>query len=334
MTGVVRMIEFVDKHAMSVLLHCSDGWDRTAQLSSLALMCLDPYYRTLEGFQCLIEKEWLSFGHKFGQRHGYADPKFNDEQRSPIFAQFLDCVYQLLQQFPESLEFNENSLLCILDHLHSCRFGTFLFNSEKERVHNQLKLKTTSLWSMMNAPNNRDNFLNYFYVKTENILHLKPALPHLQFWRRGHLSWYFDIPESPDCKLKIANKNLPPQNDLNNNHNHNGNQNGQNNHSHISIYSHKRNKSENNVDIERRIEELEAEIKFLKAENKRLRSPELSKEHAWRTASIGPAAIVPRQTHSHSLSSATPLTPPLGSPKILIRSNSTMGMKRDDTVVT
>lgn len=32
------------------------GWDRTSQLSSLAQLMLDPYYRSLEGFAILIEK--------------------------------------------------------------------------------------------------------------------------------------------------------------------------------------------------------------------------------------------------------------------------------------
>ena len=32
----------------SVMVHCSDGWDRTAQLSSLAQLCIDPYYRNFE----------------------------------------------------------------------------------------------------------------------------------------------------------------------------------------------------------------------------------------------------------------------------------------------
>ena len=34
----------------AALVHCSDGWDRTSQLTSLALLLLDPYYRTYPGF--------------------------------------------------------------------------------------------------------------------------------------------------------------------------------------------------------------------------------------------------------------------------------------------
>ncbi len=49
----------------SVLVHCSDGWDRTAQICCIAEMLLDPFYRTVTGFAVLIEKDWCAFGHKF-----------------------------------------------------------------------------------------------------------------------------------------------------------------------------------------------------------------------------------------------------------------------------
>jgi len=34
----------------SVMVHCSDGWDRTAQTCALTSLLIDSYYRTLHGF--------------------------------------------------------------------------------------------------------------------------------------------------------------------------------------------------------------------------------------------------------------------------------------------
>ena len=42
--------------------YSSDGWDRTAQISAIAQIMMEPYYRTTEGLCVCIAKEWLAFG--------------------------------------------------------------------------------------------------------------------------------------------------------------------------------------------------------------------------------------------------------------------------------
>ena len=53
---------------------------------------------------------------------------------SPVFTQFVDCVWQLTQQFPTAFQFNERYLLALHDHVYSCQFGTFIGNCEKDRL--------------------------------------------------------------------------------------------------------------------------------------------------------------------------------------------------------
>lgn len=82
-------------------------------------------------FQALIEKDWLSFGHKFSDRCGHIN--CDNKELAPIFTQFVDATYQLLQQYPHKFQFNEFFLITLHDHVHSCQHGTFIGNSEKER---------------------------------------------------------------------------------------------------------------------------------------------------------------------------------------------------------
>ena len=92
-------------------------------------MLLDPYYRTIEGFLVLIEKDWLHFGHQFQLRFGQWSKNWKDSQRSPVFIQFLDCVHMPIKQFPKHFEFNDSLLLFIANEINNQKFGTFLGNS-------------------------------------------------------------------------------------------------------------------------------------------------------------------------------------------------------------
>uniref|UniRef100_A0AAX7SVG0 Myotubularin n=1 Tax=Astatotilapia calliptera TaxID=8154 RepID=A0AAX7SVG0_ASTCA len=187
LSGAIQVADKVSS-GNSVVVHCSDGWDRTAQLTSLAMLMLDSHYRTLRGFQVLIEKEWISFGHKFASRIGHGDKNHADQDRSPIFVQFIDCVWQMTKQFPTAFEFNEHLLLTILDHLYSCRFGTFLYNCESVRDQHEVRSKTVSLWSLVNSK--VDMYLNPFYTpESGRVLYPVASMRHLELWVAYYIRW-------------------------------------------------------------------------------------------------------------------------------------------------
>ncbi|KAK0165244.1 hypothetical protein PV328_003777 [Microctonus aethiopoides] len=169
----------------TVVVHCSDGWDRTAQVCSIAAMLLDPFYRTIQGFQALIEKDWLAFGHKFSDRYGHinGDPK----ELAPIFTQFIDATYQLLRQYPYMFQFNEHFLLVLHDHVHSCQHGTFIANSEKERQLLRLSERTDSLWG--DIATHINEYINPLYAcrkykdECNKILEPKLSAQSIELWR-------------------------------------------------------------------------------------------------------------------------------------------------------
>jgi myotubularin-related protein 6/7/8 len=189
MEGTVLIVRNIHVNSSHVLIHCSDGWDRTAQLSALSQICLDPYYRTIRGFQVLIEKDWVSFGHRFRDRCGHlSSDKFfvaptentgngggaeaaqaffasvqnrfasqgHLKEISPVFHQFLECVRQIQRQFPNRFEFNERFLRQMHTHLYSCQFGNFLYNCERERREPDASgrapfQRTVSIWDFFNS---------------------------------------------------------------------------------------------------------------------------------------------------------------------------------------
>ena len=85
-----------------------------------------------------------------------------DRARSgPVFVQFLEAAWRLLEQNRRAFEFNECFLVSLHDACVSSRFGTFLCNSEKERKEFRLREKTLSAWPFLLMQ--RDGFVNPFF---------------------------------------------------------------------------------------------------------------------------------------------------------------------------
>lgn len=277
---IARTVGIMHSH---VLIHCSDGWDRTSQLSALSQILLDPYYRTMEGFMVLVEKDWLSFGHMFRHRSGFlshekwfsienekierktdgqggnpfenalrgarglfnrqnesneslnqlpepngaenitdvtdtASPKPTkigaaEEHRvtkpnelSPVFHQFLDCVYQLLYQHPTRFEFSERFLRRLLYHLYSCQYGTFLFDNEKERVEARAKERTRSVWDYFLC--RKQEFLNPNYdASVDDAVRGKERMI---FPRKGEARWWAECFGRTDEEMNVFGPQVPP----------------------------------------------------------------------------------------------------------------------------
>lgn len=279
----------VGLHHSHVLIHCSDGWDRTSQLSALSQIMLDPYFRTIDGFIALTEKDWLSFGHMFRLRAGHLNhesnfvvqrdamagatiqPGENDGRNevlsnalasarrlfnkstskekddemdlalegsgkgandeatvpkmvSPIFHQYLDCVYQMLRQQPNRFEFNERFLRRLLYHLYSCQYGTFLYNSEKQRLDARVAEKTASVWSYFLS--RRAEFTNKDYDpviddhdKSRERIFL-PELGKIRWWHQlfnrtdEELNGDLDAADAAQLSKASAMANFQPSSEL------------------------------------------------------------------------------------------------------------------------
>ena len=184
-------------------------------VASIAQLILDSYYRTIRGFQTLIQKMWVLGGHQFLLRCTHISVSFQESDKedsgeSPVFLHFIDCVYQLTQQFPSEFEFSETYLHALLDTMHACMFDTFLFDSEKQRADQcdgELGGNSmVSLWEFvaeqLKESRNSGPYLNPLFeyrnsldhgeangIYTDSYLRVNTLAPGIKFWSGRYLRW-------------------------------------------------------------------------------------------------------------------------------------------------
>ncbi|KAJ8396594.1 hypothetical protein AAFF_G00016600 [Aldrovandia affinis] len=172
----VEIVECLEKENTNVLIMEEDGSDLCCVISSLVQLMLDPHYRTLTGFQSLVQKEWIAGGHNFLDRCNHLRHK-EKELQSPVFLLFLECVWQLLQQHGPAFQFSETYLTVLSDSVNVAIFSTFLFSSPYQRVTSTkadsprtqrglLNLPTVWDWSLQFDCQAQDLFTSPLYTES------------------------------------------------------------------------------------------------------------------------------------------------------------------------
>lgn len=225
-------VDLLDVQGSSVMICLEDGWDVTTQVVSTAQLLLDPYYRTIDGFKALIEKEWLSFGHRFTHRSNQTQAN-QASGFAPVFLQFLDVVHQIHNQFPLSFEFNQYFIKFVAYHYVSNRFRTFMLDTEFERMeagwlleekkmhrlddedeggfspkHLQQTTMGVTIWDYIDKHHRKTPlFYNFLYSQGDQEVVLRPYsnLSNLKIW-----DYYVteDLAHGPSYDIEVTQREI------------------------------------------------------------------------------------------------------------------------------
>eukprot|EP01059_Diplonema_ambulator_P003442 TRINITY_DN1312_c0_g1_i1.p1 TRINITY_DN1312_c0_g1~~TRINITY_DN1312_c0_g1_i1.p1 ORF type:complete len:707 (+),score=105.38 TRINITY_DN1312_c0_g1_i1:214-2334(+) len=206
----IHIVYMIDKESTSVLVHCTNGWDRTSQIVSLANIMLDSYYRTVDGFLVLHEKDWTSGAHKFGERVGSLGSEAHRAKGvSPIFLQFLECVFQLIEQAPGLFEYTSEFLQYIANSPWEGRVGTYMVNTPQERKNIEkttLSITEHTRHLIRTAHPSTKNWFNREYLPSNDVLYPSSHPKDLRIW----LDYHSMLDKRIKQEIKGMQRYIPP----------------------------------------------------------------------------------------------------------------------------
>ncbi|XP_074822292.1 myotubularin-related protein 10 isoform X2 [Natator depressus] len=222
-----ELVYMLDSKHVSVVLQEDEGRDLSCFVASLIQVMLDPYFRTIVGFQSLIQKEWVMAGYQFLDRCNHLK---RADKESPLFLMFLDSIWQLLEQYPSAFEFSETYLTILYDSTRISLFGTFLFNCPHQRVKQStefaiskniqlgdekgLKFPSVWDWSLQFTTRDRMLFHNPWYIGKSAPCVQNGSVKSFKRTKKNYSSTLRGIP--PSLKNGIINEQefLPRRNSL------------------------------------------------------------------------------------------------------------------------
>jgi myotubularin-related protein 9 len=111
-----------------------------------------------------------------------------------VFLLFLDCVWQVLRQYPCSFGFSEALLVQLCDHAHASDYGTFLGNTPRDRVAAALPSRTASLWALLLAqPDERRKLENPLFRPTTDLVRPSFRAQSLGVWLTLYGRWTHNV---------------------------------------------------------------------------------------------------------------------------------------------
>lgn len=222
-----ELVYMLESKRVSVVLQEEEGRDLSCIIASLVQVMLDPYFRTITGFQSLIQKEWVMAGYQFLDRCNHLK---RSEKEAPLFLLFLDATWQLLEQHPSAFEFSETYLAVLCDSTHISLFGTFLFNSPHQRVKQStefaiskniqlgdekgLRFPSVWDWSLQFTAKDRTLFHNPSYVGKSTPCVQNGSVKPFKRTKKTYSSTLRGLPASPENGLLRDQAFLPRRSSL------------------------------------------------------------------------------------------------------------------------
>ena len=111
---------------------------------------------------------------------------------------------------PGEFEFNDKLIAFFAEEIYNCKYGDFFFNCEQERIKNELRDKTFTIWFAIDMQ--KDMFKNNFYVgldKAKRIWQL-PVVSYekLRYWREYYSRYtepsYKEDDFMPDAQQQLT----------------------------------------------------------------------------------------------------------------------------------